>query len=97
MSFFRKIFGKGKAEQKKGQYGVDYEAASEIMELNRNLLTALEHEKAGIAFYRRFYEHATDERCRELYKLLIEEEERHLKMVLEQIEIRKKEGTWTED
>lgn len=97
MSFFRKIFGKEKREVKKGQYGVDYQGAADIIELNRNLLRALEHEKAGISFYRRFLEQAGDERCRKLYQHLIEEEERHLKMVLDIIEERKREGTWTEE
>ncbi len=32
-----------------------------------------------------------------MYKELIDEEKKHLQMVLEQIERRKKQGTWTED
>lgn len=97
MSFLKKLFGGSSEGIKKGQYGVDYQAASDIIELNKNLLRALEHEKAGISFYNRFFKQASDERCKEMYRELIDEEERHLKMVLEQIERRKKEGTWTED
>lgn len=97
MSFFKKLFGGGSSEVKKGQYGVDYQGAAEIIELNKNLLRALEHEKAGISFYTRFFEQANDERCKDMYRELIDEEEKHLQMVLEQIERRKKQGTWTED
>ncbi len=97
MGLFKKLFGSGSEEIKKGQYGVDYQGAAEIIELNKNLLRALEHEKAGISFYSRFFEQASDERCREMYRELIEEEEKHLKMVMEQIERRKREGTWTEE
>lgn len=97
MSIFKKLFGSEEKEVKRGQYGVDYQGASDIIDLNKNLLRALEHEKAGISFYRRFFEQADDSRCKEMYKVLIEEEERHLKMVLSQIERRKQEGTWTED
>lgn len=97
MGLFKKLFGSDSEEIKKGQYGVDYQGAAEIIELNKNLLRALEHEKAGISFYSRFFEQSSDERCKEMYRELIEEEEKHLKMVMEQIERRKREGTWTEE
>ncbi|NIS75188.1 MAG: hypothetical protein GTO08_07885 [Deltaproteobacteria bacterium] len=97
MSLIKKLFRGGLEKSEKVKHTVDYQGAADIIELNRNLLRALEHERSGVSFYARFYEQATDERCKELYRELIEEEERHLKMVLEQIERRKKEGTWTED
>ncbi len=79
----------------KGQYGVDYVGASELMRFNRNLLEALEHEKVGIQFYARFLEEAHDERGRTMYRKLLEEERRHLRMIEEEIEEHKRRGFWS--
>lgn len=96
-SFWRKILGVGQKdpEKEKGQYGVDYVGASELMRFNRNLLEALNHERSGIALYTRFLEEANDERGREMYRKLLEEERRHIRMVEEEIEEHKKQGTWS--
>jgi rubrerythrin len=79
----------------KGQYGVDYVAVSELMKFNKNLVEAYKHELAGLEFYRRFLEEANDERGREMYRKLIEEEERHLRMIEEEIEEHRKSGFWS--
>ena len=79
----------------KGQYGVDYVAVSELMQFNKNLLEAYKHELAGLEYYRKFLEEANDERGREMYRRLIEEEEHHLKMIRDEIEEHKKEGFWS--
>src|SRR5512134_1681992 len=96
-SFWKKVFGSGEkdADEGKGQYGVDYVGVSELMQFNRNLIEALKHEKSGIEFYTRFLEEANDERGREMYRKLIVEERRHLKMVEEEIEEHKKQGYWS--
>jgi rubrerythrin len=96
-SFWKKLMG---AEQKdpdegKGQYGVDYVGVSELMRFNRNLLEALRHEKSGIDFYTRFLEEANDERGREMYRRLLEEERRHIRMIEEEIEEHRKKGYWS--
>ena len=96
MSFWKRIFGgEDEEEGKKGQYGVDYVGVSELMQFNRNLIEALKHEKSGIEFYTRFLEEANDERGREMYRKLIVEERRHLKMVEEEIEEHKRQGYWS--
>jgi rubrerythrin len=82
-------------DEGKGQYGVDYVAVSELMKFNKNLLEAYKHELAGLEYYRQFLAEANDERGREMYRRLIEEEERHLEMLREEIEEHKKEGYWS--
>ncbi|HEY5995624.1 MAG TPA: hypothetical protein VIU29_01320 [Candidatus Deferrimicrobiaceae bacterium] len=79
----------------KGQYGVDYVGVSDLMAFNKNLVEAYKHELAGLEFYRRFLEEANDERGREMYRRLIEEEERHLRMIEEEIDEHKKSGYWS--
>jgi rubrerythrin len=95
-SFFRKLFGTGgkDPDEGKGQYGVDYVAVSELLRFNRNLLEALKHEKTGIELYSRFLEEARDERGREMYRKLLEEERRHIRLVEEEIEEHKRRGYW---
>lgn len=79
----------------KGQYGVDYVGVSEMLAFNRNLLEALHHERTGVEFYRKFLAEAHDERGREMYRRLIEEELRHLRMIEEEIEEHKRQGCWS--
>lgn len=96
MSFWKRLFGGGdEPEAKKGQYGVDYVGVSEMLAFNRNLLEALSHEKQGIELYSRFLSEANDERGREMYRRLIDEEKQHLKMVHDEIEEHKKQGYWS--
>ena len=96
MSFWKRIFGgEDEEEVKKGQYGVDYVGVSDLLVFNRNLLEALRHEKSGIELYSRFLAEANDERGREMYRRLIAEEERHLKVVNDEIEEHKKQGYWS--
>jgi len=95
-SFWKKLLG---GEQKdpgegKGQYGVDYVGVSELIRFNRNLIEALKHERSGIALYTKFLDEANDERGREMYRKLLEEERRHIRMVEEEIEEHKKQGYW---
>lgn len=96
-SFWRKLVGNERKDpdEGKGQYGVDYIGVSEMMRFNRNLLEALRHEKSGIDFYTRFLEEAHDERGREMYRRLLEEERRHIRMIEEEIEEHKKKGYWS--
>ena len=68
---------------------------AELMAFNKNLLFALKHEREGIDFYTKFLDEANDERGREMYRKLIEEERRHLKMVQDEIEEHKKQGYWS--
>ncbi len=95
MGFWKRIFG-GDEEpgETKGQYGVDYVGVSELLRFNRNLLEALKHEKTGIELYTRFLGEANDERGREMYRRLIAEEDRHLKVVTDEIAEHKKQGYW---
>jgi rubrerythrin len=96
-SIWKKIFGT-QGEEKgagKGQYGVDYVRVSELMQFNRNLLEAQKHEMSGIDFYTRFLEEANDEEGREMYRKLITEERRHLKMVEDEIAEHKRKGYWS--
>jgi len=96
MSFWKRIFGgEDEAEEKKGQYGADYVGVSDLLVFNRNLLEALRHEKAGIELYTRFLAEANDERGREMYRRLIEEEKRHIRMLTEEIEEHKRQGFWS--
>lgn len=95
MSFWKRVFGGGDPEEKKGQYGVDYVGVSEVLAFNRNLVQALNHEKQGVELYTRFLDEANDERGREMYRRLIEEEKHHIKMVLDEIEEHKKQGFWS--
>jgi rubrerythrin len=97
-SFWKKILGKKEEDaccEGKGQYGVDYVRVSEMMQFNRNLLEAWKHEQGGIEFYTKFLEEAYDEEGREMYRRLIEEERRHLRMVEEEIEEHKRKGYWS--
>jgi rubrerythrin len=96
-SFWKKLIGEERKDpdEGKGQYGVDYIGVSELMQFNRNLLEALKHEKSGIDFYTRFLEEAHDERGREMYRRLLEEERRHIRMIEEEIEEHKKKGFWS--
>jgi len=95
-SFWKRLFGaEGQgAAPARGQYGVDYVGVAELMQFNRNLVEALKHERTGIEFYSRFLREANDERGKEMYRKLLEEEVRHLKMVEEEIEEHKKQGIW---
>ena len=97
MSLWSRLFGGSREarEQGQGQYGVDYVGVSEMLQFNRNLVEALKHERSGIELYTRFLAEAHDERGREMYRKLIEEEERHLRMVNEEIEEHKKQGYWS--
>lgn len=96
-SFWRRLWGGGRKDPEggKGQYGVDYIGVSELMRFNRNLLEAMKHEKSGIDLYTRFLAEANDERGREMYRKLLEEERRHIRMVEEEIEEHKKKGYWS--
>lgn len=96
-SFWKKLIGKEEetAGREKGQYGVDYVGVGELMQFNRNLLEAVKMEQAGIEFYSRFLHEANDERGREMYRKLIEEERRHIRMIEEEIEEHKKQGYWS--
>lgn len=96
-SFWRRLWGieRKDAAAEKGQYGVDYVGVAELMQFNRNLLEALKHEKSGIEFYTKFLEEANDERGREMYRKLLEEEHRHIKLIEEEIEEHKKQGYWS--
>jgi rubrerythrin len=96
-SFWRKLWGGGRKspDEGKGQYGVDYVGVSELMRFNKNLLDAMKHEKSGIELYTRFLAEANDERGREMYRKLLEEERRHIRMVEEEIEEHKKQGYWS--
>ncbi len=96
-SFWKRIFGSEEkdADAGKGQYGVDYVGVSDLMQFNRNLIEALKHEDSGVEFYRKFLNEANDERGREMYRRLIEEERRHIKMIVEEIEEHKKQGYWS--
>lgn len=96
-SFLRRFFGGGEKDPgaKKGQYGVDYIGVSEMLRFNQNLLEALKHERTGIEFYTKFLEEAHDERGREMYRKLIAEERRHLRMIEEEIEEHKRGGYWS--
>lgn len=96
-SFWRRLFRLERqgAARGKGQYGVDYVGVAELMQFNRNLVEALRHEKTGIEFYTKFLREANDERGREMYRRLLEEEIRHLKMVEEEIEEHRKQGIWS--
>src|SRR4030067_249325 len=72
-SFLRRLRGVERKDpgERKGQYGVDYVGASELMRFNRNLLEARKHENIGIEFYTRFLEEANDERGQEMYRKLL--------------------------
>ncbi len=96
MSFWKRIFG-GAAEEgrKSGQYGADYVGVSEMLLFNRNLLEAQAHEKEGLALYSRFLSEANDERGREMYRRLIDEEKRHMKLVTDEIEEHRRLGCWS--
>jgi len=96
-SFWKRLFGaeRQEAPHGKGQYGVDYVGVAELMQFNRNLVEALKHERTGIEFYTRFLREANDERGKEMYRKLLEEEIRHLKMVEEEIEDHRKQGIWS--
>lgn len=96
-SFLRRLLGVERKDpgERKGQYGVDYVGASELMRFNRNLLEARKHESVGIEFYARFLEEANDERGREMYRRLLEEERRHLRIIEEEIEEHKRRGHWS--
>jgi len=96
-SFWKRIFGgeRQDAPLARGQYGVDYVGVAELMQFNRNLVEALKHERSGIEFYTRFLREANDERGKEMYRKLLEEEIRHLKMVEEEIEEHRKQGIWS--
>ena len=96
MSFWKRVFGGGgEPGENKEQYGVDYVGVSEVLTFNRNLLAALNHEKEGIDLYSRFLDEANDERGREMYRKLIDEEKHHIRMVLDEIEEHKKQGYWS--
>ncbi|MBI5418743.1 MAG: hypothetical protein HZA60_01515 [Deltaproteobacteria bacterium] len=96
-SFWKRLCGMERkdVDEGKGQYGVDYVRVSELMQFNRNLLEAQKQERIGIEFYTKFLEEARDEEGREMYRKMIEEERRHLKMVEDEIELHKKRGYWT--
>ncbi len=95
-SFWKKLLGSGQEDPggRKGQYGADYVGVSELLRFNRNLLEARRHERSGIELYTRFLEEANDERGREMYRKLLEEERRHIRMVEEEIEEHRKQGYW---
>ncbi|GAB4373831.1 MAG: hypothetical protein Kow00128_23620 [Deltaproteobacteria bacterium] len=95
-SFWKRLFGAGREPVRaKGQYGADYVGVANLMQFNRNLVEALKHEKTGIEFYTKFLEDANDERGKEMYRKLLEEEIRHLRMVEEEIEEHRKQGIWS--
>ena len=95
-SLWKKLLGGGQKDpgEGKGQYGVDYVGVSELMRFNSNLIEALKHERSGIALYTRFLDEANDERGREMYRKLLEEEQRHIRMVEEEIKEHKEQGYW---
>ena len=96
-SFWKRIFG-GEKESPAGREGLsgeDYVRVSELMQFNRNLVEALKHEQMGIALYTRFLQEANDEEGRGMYRKLIEEERRHLRMVEGEIEEHKRKGYWS--
>ncbi|MCK9212808.1 MAG: hypothetical protein M0P61_18435 [Ignavibacteriaceae bacterium] len=96
MSIWKRIFGgEEEPEEKSGQYGLDYVGVSEMFQFNRNLVEALKHERMGIELFTRFLAEANDERGREMYRLMIAEEERHIKLVSDEIEEHKKQGCWS--
>lgn len=96
-SFWRRLFGLEREEAGAGtvRSGADYVGMAELMRFNRNLVEAQKHEKSGIELYTRFLEEANDERGREMYRKLVEEERRHLRMVEEEIEEHKRQGYWS--
>lgn len=96
-TFWKRLFGTKRQEavHGKGQYGVDYVGVAELMQFNRNLVEALKHERTGIEFYTRFLREANDERGKEMYRKLLDEEIRHLRMVEEEIAEHKKQGIWS--
>ncbi len=94
-SFWKRIFGTGEKDERTGGYGVDYVGVSELMQFNRNLIEALKHENSGVEFYTKFLNEANDERGREMYRKLIEEERRHIKMIEDEIAEHKKQGYWS--
>ncbi len=95
-SFWKKLLGREEdAGGGKGQYGVDYVGVAELLKFNRNLLVALQHETEGIDLYKKFLDEANDERGRERYRRLIDEERRHLRRVADEIEEHKKQGYWS--
>lgn len=96
-SFWKKIFGQEQEGADKGKElsGGDYVRVSELMQFNRNLVEALHHEKAGIELYTRYLLEANDEEGREMYRKLIEEERRHLRMVEGEIAEHKRKGYWS--
>ena len=96
-SFWKRLCGieRKDTETSQGQYGVDYVGVSELMQFNRNLVEALKHENSGVDFYTKFLSEANDERGREMYRKLIEEERRHIRMIEEEIAEHKKQGYWS--
>jgi hypothetical protein len=96
-SFWKKILGKTDEPAGKRQElsGGDYVRVSELMQFNRNLVEALKHEQSGIALYTKYLQEANDEEGRRMYRKLIEEEIRHLRMVEEEIEEHKRKGYWS--
>lgn len=96
-SFWKRVFGKDKQDsgEAKDQYGLDYVRVSELMKFNRNLVEAWKQEMFGIEFYTRFLEEANDEEGREMYRRLIEEERRHLRLIETEIEEHKRKGYWS--
>ena len=95
MPFWKRLFGGKREPGGKAAYGVDYAGVSEMLLFNRNLLEALRHERSGIELYTRFLAEANDERGREMYRKLIEEEKRHLTLVNDEIEEHRKQGFWS--
>ncbi len=96
-SFWKRVFGGEKegAGGRGGLSGADYVRVSELMQFNRNLVEALKHEQMGIALYTRYLQEANDEEGRQMYRKLIEEERRHLRMVEGEIEEHKRKGYWS--
>ena len=96
-SFWKRIFGQGQedADERKGLSGGDYVRVSELMQFNRNLVEALKHEHVGVELYTRYLLEANDEEGREMYRKLIEEERRHLRMVEGEIADHKRKGYWS--
>lgn len=96
-SFWKRLFGtdRQKAARGQGRYGVDYVGVADLMRFNRNLVEALRHEKTGIEFYTKFLREANDDRGKEMYRKLLDEEIRHLRMVEEEIEEHRKQGIWS--
>lgn len=96
-SFWKKIFGLRREDddERKALSGADYVRVSELMQFNRNLLEALHHERTGIELYSRYLLEAYDEEGRDMYRKLVEEERRHLRMVEEEIAEHKRKGYWS--